>query len=105
MSKDEDVSDDFLGELTEVVGNLDNNNSPDNRKFAENDMDILRSTHEDKEMDSDTVTVPAGNHSKELMNLDELCADLMKMHRDEDITQEQETRNMEADYEFAWTGM
>ena len=103
MSKDEDVSDQFLGELKDV-GNLDNN-SPDNGNFAENDMDIARSTHHDREMENDPINVPADHHPKELMNLDELCADVMKMHRDEDITQVQETRNMEADYGFAWTGM
>ena len=103
MSKDEDVSDDFLGELKDV-GDLDNNN-PANRNFAENDMDIPRSTHEDREMDNGPVTAPAKSYPKDLMNFDELCADVMKMHRDEDIIQVQEIRNMEVDYEFAWTGM
>ena len=103
MSKDEDVSDQFLGELKDV-GNYDNN-SPAHDSFAQNNMDIPQSTHEDREMDNHPVTIPAGHHPQELMNLDELCADVMKMHRDEDITQVRETRNVEADYEFAWTGM
>ena len=103
MSKDEDVSDQFFGELKDA-GNLDNN-SPDYGIFAKDQIDIPRSTHEDRDIDNHPVTVPAGNQNNELKNLDELCADVMKMHTDKDITQVQETRNMEADYEFAWTGM
>ena len=97
------MSDQFLGELKDA-GNLDNK-SPDHGIFAKDQMDIPRSTHEDREIDKYPITVPAGNYPKELMNLDELCADVMKMHTDKDITKVQETRNMEADYEFAWTGM
>ena len=122
MKKEEDVSDQFLGELRDVVGNL-NNNSPKNDRghFAEKDTEIPRNAHEDREMtsvpgfgrselDIDPVTqtavpVPAGIHLKELMNLDELCADVMKMHKDEDFTKVQERCNVDTNYEFAWTGM
>ena len=90
------------------------------RSLAPRD-EIPRNAHEDREMtsvpgfgrselDIDPVTqtavaVPAGIHLKELMNLDELCADVMKMHKDEDFTKVQERRNVDTNYEFAWTGM
>ena len=122
MKKEEDVSDEFLGELRDVAGSLDNNSPKNDRgHFAEKDMEIPRNAHEDREMTSvpsfgrleleidpgteSTVTMTAGNHPKELMNLDELCADLMKMHKDEDFTRVQERRNVDTNYEFAWTGM
>lgn len=122
MGKEEDVSDEFLGELTEVVGNLDNNSlKNDGGRFAELDMDFPRNAHEDREMtdvpgfarselDTDPVTqnavaAPAANHPAELMNLDELCADVMRMHKCQDFNSVQENRNINTNYEFAWTGM
>ena len=122
MTKDEDVNDEFLGELRGVVGNLDNNNPKNDRShFTEQNMEIPPNAHKVREMNTapgfgrsefhtdpvsqNAVAVPAANHPEELMKLDELCADVMKMHRDEGITQVQETGDMEAEYEFAWTGM
>ena len=122
LKKEDDVSDEFLGELRDVAGNLDNNGPKNDRgHFAEKDMEIPRNAHEDREMTSvpgfgrleleidpvteNAVAVPAGNLPKELMKLDELCADLMKMHKDEDFTRVQERRNVDTNYEFAWTGM
>ena len=121
MKKEDDVSDEFLGELRDVVGNLDNSPKNDRGHSAEKDMEIPRNAHEDREMTGvpgfgrleleidpvtdNAVVMPAGNHSKELMNLDELCADLMKMHKNEDFTRVQERRKVDTNYEFAWTGM
>ena len=120
MKKEEDVSDEFLGELRDVVEDLENNSPKnDGSHLAELDMEIPRNAHEDREMtgvpgfgsselDTDSVTLlaaPAANHPEDLMNLDELCADVMKMHKDEDFMHVQERRNVNTKYEFAWTGM
>ena len=122
MKKEEDVSNDFLGELRDVVGNLDTNSPKnDGSHLAELDMEFPRNAHEDREMtgvpgfgrselNADPVTqnavaAPAANHPEELMNLDELCADVMKMHKDWDFIPVQEKRNVNTKYEFAWTGM
>ena len=96
MEKEEDVSDEFLGELRDVVGNLDNNSPKnDRRHFTEQNMEIPPNTHEDREMTGvlgfgrsefhtdpvtqNAVAAPAANHSEELMNLDKLCADVMQI--------------------------
>ena len=122
MKMDEDVSDEFLGELRVVVDDLENNSPKnDSNHFAIMDMAIPRNAHEDREMtdvpgfgsselDTDpviqnAVAAPAAHRPEELMNLDELCADVMKMHKDEDFIQVQEKRNVNTIYEFAWTGM
>ena len=106
MSKEEDLSEEFLGKLRGAVGDLDNN-SPDHRNFAEQDMNIPQNTHKDRELANKghPVALPVGNQHTELMNLDELCADVMNMHRNDDITQVHERRDMDTDYEFSWTGM
>ena len=122
MKKEEDVSDDFLGGLRDVVGNLDNNSPKnDGSHFADLNMEFLQIAHEDREttgvpgfgtseLDTDpvnqnTVAAPAANYPEQLMSLDELCADVMKMHKDEDSIPVQEKRNVNTNYEFAWTGM
>lgn len=120
MSQEEDVSDDFLAELRDVVGNLDNNldgNGPeiDGDTLVENPEDVSRGGHEDRDMDGDPdfgglemdidSAVPGRNHLEEFEDVNELCADVMRMHGDEAVSSVQAGDIMDIDYKFSWTGM
>ena len=117
MSKEEDVSEEFLGQLKDVVGSSDRG-TPANRHSAKHNMVIRQNKDQDidmtmttaafggAEMDIDSpIAVPAADHLKDAINLDELCADLMNMHGDGHTSLVQKRGNIDTDYEFAWTGM
>ncbi|CAD6589678.1 MAG: hypothetical protein ASARMPRED_004166 [Alectoria sarmentosa] len=116
MSHEEDVSEDFLAELRDVVGILDGNGSKiDGDALMENPEDVSRGGHEDRdrasdpdfgglEMDIDSA-VPARNDLEEFEDVNELCADVMRMHGDEAVSSVQGGDIMDLDYKFSWTGM
>ena len=122
MTKNEDLSDDFLMELRDIAGHLDSNDSKiEGDTLVENVLDISRSEDEDRDtggdrglgglemkIDSvieDSLAVPASNHQRDFERLGELRADVMHLHGDGAISAVQVGHNMDIDYDFAWTGM
>lgn len=89
MNKEKDLSDGFVPELGNIVGNLDSNSPKHHRsRFTQG-----------------PIAAPAGNRPNESRNLGELCADLMNMHGDGYINQVGAGHNTDTGYEFSWTGM
>ena len=121
MSKDDGLSENFMMELQVIAGSSDSNPNIDCGTFAENDMNISESAHQDRDMANDPgfdgfevdtnlmtedpVSLPRGNYPKEFRNLDELCTDVMKMHGDEQNTRVRARRSVDTEYEYSWTGI
>ena len=108
----------FLAELRDIAGNLDGNGQEiGGGMLMEDAMDLSPSTLQVENLAShlgfrglgittssvsqDPFAAPTEHHPEESRNLDELCADVMKMHGNEHDTLVQARR----DYEFSWTGM
>lgn len=121
MGKDHDLSENFMTELQAIAGSSDSNLNVDCGNFADNDMNISGSAHQDRDMANDPgfdgfevdtnsmtedpVSLPRGNYPKEFGNLDELCTDVMKMHGDEQNTRVRARRSVDTEYEYSWTGI
>ena len=116
------LSDDFLTELRDAAGSGDSNNpKTDGGISAGYNKDLPGSALQDRDMADETgfdsleesssvaevsVVIPARNRSEEFRHLDELCADVMQMHGDnESSSARTEEQERDVDYEFCWTGM
>ena len=108
----------FLAELRDFAGILDGNGQEiGGGMLMEDAMDLSPSTLQVENVaghlgfsglgisassvSQDPFAAPTEHHPEEFRNLDELCADVMKMHGNENVNLVQARR----DYEFSWTGM
>ena len=122
MTQEEDLGDNFLAELRDIAGNLDESGPGIGGDYSTgNTMNVSQNAYQlgdvarnsgfgGLEMDTssvieDSFAAPVMAHSEDFSNLDELCADVMHMHGDEGVRPVQMEEEMEIDYEFSWTGM
>ena len=99
-------SEEFLAELRGMASPLDDNGP----QMDGDGMGAQHLSSSGPRIDPDAsidngLAVPSNGYSRELENVDELCSDVLRMHRNEDDDSGSAAEEMEIDYEFGWTGM